>query len=238
MTTELRTYQARIIASIGGANAIVKMPTGSGKTVVAAEMIKIKLDEDSSLAALFLVPTLDLVDQQSKVLKKWCPHAHVFPFRGGMADPPKEETEGQVCIVATPDAFLALRQRKNHVFGWHAFSIVVFDEVHHVLKDHPYRHIALRLKAWHDREMGSEDERIQILGLSASLTYDVTEAKVTSTLNRLCAELSIENMASPSVEELEEGGYLPPCGRNVELDFSSEIPEGVVAKSERKNHMI
>jgi ERCC4-related helicase len=39
MANVLRSYQRRIIDAIGNSNAIVKMPTGSGKTIVAAQMI-------------------------------------------------------------------------------------------------------------------------------------------------------------------------------------------------------
>lgn len=238
MDLQLRTYQTRILASIGNANAILKMPTGSGKTIVAAQLVNTKLDDDNSRAALFLVPTRDLVDQQSSVLESWCHGAQVLRFTGGMADPQQDEEEGPVCIVSTPEAFLSLQKREKDAFGWHAFGIVVFDEVHHVLKEDPYRRIALRLLAWHEGQMGPEDQKVQIIGLSASLTYHVTKAKVTSTLNRLCSELSIEKMVSPSMYELEAGGYVPQHGRNVELERSSEVPEGVLPKGLRKDHLM
>ena len=68
MVNSLRPYQARVVNSIGSANAIVKMPTGSGKTLVAAELMKRHLQQHPGLACLFLVPTQDLVDQQADVV--------------------------------------------------------------------------------------------------------------------------------------------------------------------------
>ena len=70
---ELRPYQEKVVNEIGYENAIVKMPTGSGKTFVAAEFLLrrlIKRDIDAiARSALFLVPTCDLVTQQTKAIK-------------------------------------------------------------------------------------------------------------------------------------------------------------------------
>ena len=106
MVNSLRPYQARVVNSIGSANAIVKMPTGSGKTLVAAELMKRHLQQHPGLACLFLVPTQDLVDQQADVVAQWCldVDVHVFRFTGGRADRAKHPATERVCIVSTPKA--------------------------------------------------------------------------------------------------------------------------------------
>ena len=126
----------------------------------------------------------------------------------------------------------------NHTdsFSWATFSFVIFDEVHHVLKEHPYRLIAQSLLAWH--RTPSDHDKVQILGLSASLTYDVHESKIKTTLSRLCAELSTEIMISPSVEELEAGGYIQQGGRSVEVMSTWHLPEGITKQSSRKPHLM
>jgi superfamily II DNA or RNA helicase len=79
------------------------MPTGSGKTIVAAELVKRHLDKHPALASLFLVPTQDLVEQQAQVvISQWCTDTRVFQFSGGLADPEKERATGRVCVVSTP----------------------------------------------------------------------------------------------------------------------------------------
>ena len=231
MVKMLRIYQQRIVDAIGKSNAIVKMPTGSGKTIVAAQLVSNHLQEGSN-GSLFLVPTQDLVEQQALVIQRWCPRAHVLCFTGGMADP-QILNASTTCLVSTPKAFLLLQQRKP-AFSWHTFGLVVFDEVHHVLKDHPYRHIALRLKVFVDSNPTSH--KIQILGMSASLTYAVRDTSIASTLNRICLELRIEQMISPSNEELMEGGYTSQHGRNVEIERAADLPEGLIPKSARKPH--
>jgi superfamily II DNA or RNA helicase len=47
------------------------MPTGSGKTFVGAELIRHSLALFPDKKALFLVPTIDLVEQQASALEKW-----------------------------------------------------------------------------------------------------------------------------------------------------------------------
>lgn len=236
----LRQYQRKIVSKIGAGNAIVKMPTGSGKTVVASEVIKLRLLEDCKRSALFLVPSQNLVEQQSKVLERWFPDLAVFCFTRGLADPELGQATRPRCIVSTPKAFLNLMQRKAKIFSWDKFSIVVFDEVHHVLKDHPYRHLALWLRDWHETTPAPllDDWKVQIVGMSASLTYNVGETGIRNTLHRLCRELDVQHMISPSLKDLRQNGYVAQHGENVEVERCRASPEDVVPEKERKPHLI
>jgi ERCC4-related helicase len=216
----LRPYQRRIVDSIGTMNAIIKMPTGSGKTFIAAELVKCTTTQGRTI---FLVPTIALVEQQALALEEWCgPGCRVARYSGGMATP-----RGFDALVSTPQAFYMLQDR-DPTFRWNTFRLCVFDEVHHVLKDHPYRKLAMRLR----RE---NSPNLRIVGLSASLTYVVGEHEIQSVLNRLCHELSITKLESPSREELIAGGYVPQHG-NTEIVDNSELPEGVLVANERKPH--
>lgn len=91
--------------------------------------------------ALILVPTCDLVAQQASVFRDWCTGMQVAEYMGSANEPASED----VIIVSTPEAFRRLQMRKRLVYDWSEFAICVFDEVHHVLKDHPYRHLAREL---------------------------------------------------------------------------------------------
>jgi hypothetical protein len=114
-------------------------------------------------------------------------------------------------------------------FGWKRFCICVFDEVHHVLKDHPYRKLAQSLRR--------SSSNVQVVGLSASLTYAVGEADVRRALQRMCDDLGLEGMVSVDDAELRAGGYTPPHGE-VELVTVSAQPEGVVPVDERRPHLV
>lgn len=247
--TRLRPYQQRVVDAIGTENAIVKMPTGSGKTLVAAEIIRRGLaktksskpsDKGKKQKALFLVPTCDLVEQQATAIRAWINTARIAQYMGGCS-PPSENAYD--ILVSTPDAFRKLQQRAAPVspsFAWQNFFIVVFDEVHHVLKDHPYRKLALGIRRVSDSSSSGEDTvGPQVLGLSASLTYAVGETSVRAALTRLSKELNISRMEAPTDAELLNGGYSPQrLGDNVERVFRHEVPEGVVPEQERKPHLM
>lgn len=77
----LRGYQYRIANTCEHDNTIVVLPTGSGKTLIAAEVIR-RLEPP----ALFLVPTCLLVDQQAEALGSWT-GLNVAKYRGGAGLP-------------------------------------------------------------------------------------------------------------------------------------------------------
>jgi superfamily II DNA or RNA helicase len=129
---KLRPYQKAAVDKISGQNAIVKMPTGSGKTFVAAEFMRrglantpTKIDDDTTvltmlttgsdsvctknssirdgLSALFLVPTCDLAVQQRRAVQAWVGGSYeVVEYMGGKAAPTKRFD----VLVSTPQAFL------------------------------------------------------------------------------------------------------------------------------------
>ena len=223
----LRPYQQQAVATSGGSNVIIKMPTGSGKTLVAAELVRCALERPANHGkrGLFLVPTCDLVEQQARAVRDWCPQLTVKEFMGGATAP----TDSFDVLVSTPEAFRRLKMRDSR-FAWCTIAICVFDEVHHVLKDHPYRLLAHGLRA----EQGAHP---QIVGLSASLTYAVGDAAVQRSLQELSRDLYLQHMISVGDEELRAGGYDPPHGE-VEIAHPRVLPEGIVPAVERKPHLM
>ena len=131
---KLRQYQKKAVDGIGTHNTIVKMPTGSGKTFVAAEFIRrglAKMDKQSDddaatvittgtgsvytkssyiapLAALFLVPNCDLAVQQKRAVQAYVGDSYyVVDYMGGKAAPTKKFD----VLVSTPKAFLVSHWR-------------------------------------------------------------------------------------------------------------------------------
>ena len=102
---------------------------------------------------------------------------------GGLALPPPA---GWDVLVSTPKAFQMALLRHPHL-AWTNLCVAVFDEVHHVLKEHPYRQIALQLN--YALPMARSAPRI--VGLTASMPYAVDEKKVLAVAQRLCSELRI-----------------------------------------------
>jgi len=229
---ELKLYQRRVVEEAGNKNVIIKMPTGSGKTFVAAELIKRKFERDKEFApsneyvAVFLVPTCELVSQQAEAIKSWTNGMFkIAKHKGGYANPESDFT----ILVSTPEAFRRLQPNLTKL-SWKNLSIIVFDEVHHVLKSHPYREIALKL-------ISNKLSLRQVVGLSASLTYAVEIKSIKNALSRLCNELSTEKILSPTSEELIAGGYHPQKGK-IKVEPSHDIPEGVIPPFARKAHLM
>eukprot|EP00873_Tetraselmis_striata_P041699 jgi/Tetstr1/461963/TSEL_007036.t1 len=210
----LRPYQNRIVAEVGSQNALVLLPTGAGKTFIAAEVARRRRESLAGLGAttrfkaVFLVPTCFLVGQQAAALRQWAGEGTVGEYMGGCQLPLGVDT-----LVSTPQAFISAQRRHSHL-EWDNWDLVVFDEVHHVLKDHPYRKIALNIP---------EEANVQILGLTASLTYAVTEDKVLTAAKRLCRELRIEHMATATVAELQSSGYHA-------TDIKAELNDGSLSQ--------
>ena len=198
----LRSYQQKVIEEVQYDNAIIKMPTGSGKTYVAAELILRCIEKNHNKKAIFFVPTVDLVDQQAKAIESWFANGEtVARYHGNLSLPMMNMHR---VLVSTPSAFLAA-QPQNNQFHWKCFCICIFDEVHHLLKDHPYRKLSLKIMPF----IQENETSMQIIGLSASLTYAVSDTSIQNALENLCTNLHITKMCTPSTEDLIAGGYTP-----------------------------
>ena len=192
MTTPktLRAYQSRIVAVAETSNTVVVLPTGAGKTLVAAELIRRRGGK-----SLFLVPTCMLVEQQAGQLRAWTGQL-VGEYMSGNGFPSQFDI-----LVSTPKA-LETAMLRSIAPCWSSYKTVVFDEVHHVLKDHPYRKLAVKLRLEHPLP-----NEIRVLGLTASVTYAVEASKVETSMRRLCDDLQVQKMETANAIELRASGY-------------------------------
>lgn len=215
----LRQYQARIVTTVIENNTIVVLPTGSGKTLIAAECAKIL-----GCPTLFLVPTCLLVEQQASAIRKHTGLRVVEHFGGKRLQPTFD------VLVSTPEAFQQEQSKNIDSLKWINIGLVIFDEVHHVLKQHPYRSIAIALQ----RSMASP----RILGLTASLTYKNTEDAMEIQIRKLCSELCTTKIETATVAELQESGYhASSATMQVKLPLC-EQREDVVPINDRKPHLV
>ena len=83
-------------------------------------------------------------------------------------------------------------------------------------KDHPYRKIAQ-----HMRRHSQESSGVRILGLTASISYAVTESAIKKSIGQLCNELQITTIEQASKEELVASGYHAS-------DIQAEIRKGTI----------
>lgn len=129
-------------------STLVIMPTGTGKTLVAAMLIDLYSAPDTFI--LFVVNNVALVDQQAKYLGRVCksPHSRIFTSHMGM---------NVGVTVGTAGALLGLMP----MLPADSLTLVVFDEVHHATGDHPFVQILNLIR-------DNCPVRPRILGLTAS----------------------------------------------------------------------
>ena len=197
LKTPLRRYQLRAVQLALQQDLIVVLPTGAGKTLIATAVMDVEAAQGRR--SLFLVPTCLLVRQQAAAVRRET-GLSVAEFQGGSSAP---SAPFQV-LVATPTAFSAL-QAANSAFGYLTFGRVVFDEIHHAVKKHPYIQILSQLN-----QLPWKAAAPRLLGLSASLTYAIDRRNIAANITNLCAEmrLNVDHAIFTATErELVSDGY-------------------------------
>ncbi|KAI1716005.1 DEAD/DEAH box helicase domain-containing protein [Ditylenchus destructor] len=176
----LREYQKELVHdAVENRNTIICAPTGSGKTIVAAYIVRNHLlHSDSRRKVCFIVPTTTLVEQQEEVLRRYVGHFASVKGVSGITDnsvPIRQTIEDTDVLVVTPQIIVNLMEKPlngfeddlSKPFGLSAFSLILFDEAHHTNESHPYN---VLMKEYHLKKAINAYNTIpQIVGLTASL---------------------------------------------------------------------
>ena len=167
----LRSYQREMLDISLQRNAIVVMPTGSGKTHVAVARIRFQLETtNSGQIVWFLANSVELSHQHYRTLTKHLPSYRIISLTG--ADGVDNWTEQRLwdailhdvhVVVGTP---AVLCDALTHGFlRMSRICLLVFDEAHHCIKDHPMN--AIMKNFYHPSRSRMEDVP-HVLGLTAS----------------------------------------------------------------------
>ncbi|KAG0091190.1 Dicer-like protein 1, partial [Podila epicladia] len=171
-----RSYQVRMFERAVVENTIAVMDTGTGKTLVAAMMIKEMMQRESHGKTpsgprklnFFIVNNVPLVRQQASVIRDFC-DAEVVELCGASNTKKLEETlwteiakYAHVVVLTAQILLDVLRQGFWHM---HQINLLIFDEVHHARKSHPYYHIMSEF--YHNKTI-VKPERPRIFGMTAS----------------------------------------------------------------------
>ncbi|MGQ9582958.1 MAG: DEAD/DEAH box helicase, partial [Thermoplasmatota archaeon] len=152
---EARSYQTSISRACADISTLVVLPTGLGKTIIAAMVIAETLRRRGG-RALFLAPTKPLVLQHASTLEGLLTVGPIRVLTGEVA-PSKRWSELAGCpvIVSTPQVIL--NDLISGVLSLDDFSIVIYDEAHRAVGNYAYVFIAERF-----------GERGLALGITAS----------------------------------------------------------------------
>ncbi|ELU14771.1 hypothetical protein CAPTEDRAFT_209996 [Capitella teleta] len=164
----LRSYQLELVNGVGDVkNSLIVAPTGCGKTFVAAEIIKQHMVKNPNSKVIFLVPTVALVQQQHDVLQSYSiPDARIKPIsgEGSQINPLKNLIQRHNIMVMTPQILVNACDHASLLsFG---IGLLIFDECHHSMKEHPYSKI---MALYHDLKPLEGKMPPRIVGMTASV---------------------------------------------------------------------
>ncbi|VDP58148.1 unnamed protein product [Heligmosomoides polygyrus] len=176
----LREYQKELCEkALEGMNTIIAAPTGSGKTVVAVNIIKRHLEKALSggkaRKVLFMTPSTIILDQQAQCLRKFLGHRYeVLSVCGSDNVPLREIISAKDVVVTTPQCIVNLLNEDSisdriedsirSTFDITTFTLIVFDECHNTVKNYCDR-FQLLSQIVH-RVIGVEDPKSNHMRLS------------------------------------------------------------------------
>ncbi|KAH6872047.1 P-loop containing nucleoside triphosphate hydrolase protein [Thelonectria olida] len=206
-----REYQVELFERATRKNTIVVLPTGSGKTLIAALLLRHYLEREledrargkTKRVAFFVVEKVALCFQQFAVLNCNLEKYPITKLWGKMTGMLKtkeywdKQFNDKMVVVCT--AQILLDCLNNGFINMSQINLLIFDEAHHAKKEHPYARI---IRSHNTRHQG---DKPRILGMTASpvdaQTKDVRGAAL-ELESFLCSEIAtvsdnvlIESMA-------------------------------------------
>ncbi|HIK01825.1 TPA: DEAD/DEAH box helicase family protein [archaeon] len=192
---EKRLYQETILGTAVSNNTLVVLPTGLGKTFVAALLAAQRLGKHPEGRVLFLAPTKPLVEQHRQVWENAFKFGKdEFVSLTGEISPEKRKilyNDAQF-IFATPQVIQNDLLSKNLVFE--DYSLLIVDEAHRAVGDYPYSFIA--------EKYIEESQFSRVLGLTASPGSGKED------IERICKELFLEKIEYRNRKHVDLAPYV------------------------------
>lgn len=192
-----RGYQHELFLQALRGNTLVYLPTGSGKTLIAAMVLSCMKKLNPKKLMVFLVDRIPLVYQQSDYVKSQVPDLRVEILAGDIGRFPGDKsrwistvqalTENKIdLLVMTHQILLNLMGGDCAVLRMSDISVLVFDEAHHCLRNHCYNQI---MRDFY--KVTNNRFKPLVLALTASPagadTPQATSTKLEELLSNLCA---------------------------------------------------
>lgn len=198
-TIENREYQDRIAKTAVSGNTLVVIPTGLGKTNIAALVAAERLKKNINTKILFLAPTRPLVEQHKRSFEKFFKIGLDFRVVTGETKP---EFRSQLyrkadIIFSTPQTIR--NDLKKYVLSLRDFSLCIFDEAHRCIGNYAYTYIAKRYR--------QESNDPLILALTASPgghRYKINEVKNKLFIKNVEIRSRDDSDVKPYVHEMKQ----------------------------------
>jgi len=190
---ERRSYQEMIARNAQRSNTLVCLPTGLGKSVIAAYVAAERLRKMPDKSVVMLAPTKPLVLQHFRSFQKLLniDQNSIVWLTGEIGPEQRAELWGKRMIFSTPQVFL--NDLLTGKISLNTISLMVFDEAHRGVGDYPYVFIA-------DRYASVDDGLI--LGLTAS------PGSRESDLREICGNLHLEWVEARTIQSDDVRPYV------------------------------
>lgn len=190
---EPREYQISLFKDAIERNTLIVLPTGLGKTIIAAMVADHVLNVKNE-KIIFLAPTRPLISQHYDTLKKLLEleESEISKFTGEVDNEDRllKWVTSKV-VVATPQ--VVLNDMRNGLFQISKFGLIVFDEAHRATGNYAYVEIA--------RNFLDSRSRL-ILGITASPGGDREK------LNEITEVLGIEAVRIKNENDADVQKYM------------------------------
>ncbi len=218
---ERRRYQTRLVDRARGADTLVCLPTGLGKTAVSLLVTANRLHQAGG-TALLLAPTKPLVQQHASFYRAalTLDDDAVVTFTGDVRPDDRASLwEDARVVVATPQVV------ENDLIGGRidlaSVTHLTFDECHRATGDYAYVYVAERY--------GADAAEPLVTGMSASPGGDA------DAIRRVCENLGLDEVAVMTEDDADVADYTHETDVEwVELD----LPDEVVAIRDAINEVI
>lgn len=158
-------FQLEALEKVKEHNTIVHLPTGKGKTLIAALAIDFFLSDRPRQVVAFVVPTCALIAQQARYCRDHCRtpvHVEELNSVGDHKGTWEGFLQKRCVLVGTPESFRHAMV-DNSCLPVECLSLLVLDECHHATGNSPMAQLLL------DAVLRQKPEcRPRILGLTAS----------------------------------------------------------------------
>ena len=186
-----RNYQRELFLATMRGNKLVYLPTGSGKTLVAAMVFSCMKQLNPGKFMVFIVDRIPLAYQQSAYFQSQLRHLRVATLTGEMSPLQKKDVHQTLAdrtvdiLVLTHQIFLDNLAVGNSEIRLSNISVLVFDEAHHCNGGHPYNQI---MKDFY-QQLKPDSLKPLVLGLTASPAGEMTVERTTEKLEKLLKNL-------------------------------------------------
>ena len=186
-----RNYQRELFLAAMQGNTLIYLPTGSGKTLVAAMVLSCMKLLNPQKFMVFIVDRIPLAYQQSAYFQCQLPHLRVETLTGEMVKFQKENVHQALAdkavdiLVLTHQIFLDSLAGGSSAIRLSDISVLIFDEAHHCVGGHPF------YKIMNDfyKKVTPDHYKPLVLGLTASPAGEFTIERTTEMLQKLLKNL-------------------------------------------------